>query len=291
MLEANALRGVHQTLKMFTEKHWVTVHDTNVFVHAKSVRKFDRRHGHVCVFERNQLAVFTAEIGCHILILTFSLCKRRKGFYDVSNLSLFSSMKKSMNWTAYAAELVGTFLLALIVYVSLSGVAGGVPTAILAGLLLGTMVYVLGPVSGAHLNPAQTIALWSAKKISAQDGICYIVAQFLGAYLAMKAGMAMGGMVMLSVHDTMTVAIAEALGAAVLLLGVSGVVWKKVPGDASGLVIGTSLSLGAILASAGGNGILNPAVALALGSFSVVYVLGPIVGACAGVWLYKWLLS
>jgi glycerol uptake facilitator-like aquaporin len=82
--------------------------------------------------------------------------------------------------------------------------------------------------------------------------------------------------------DSLLVIIVEALGAAILVLGVSSVVWKKTPADASGLTIGTALTLGALAASVQSNGVVNPAVALGIGSFSVSYFVGPILGGVIG---------
>ena len=87
----------------------------------------------------------------------------------------------------YLAELVGTFVL----------VFGGVGSAVLAGEKIGflgvavafglallAMVYVIGPISGCHVNPAVTIGLVLTRKFSARHAIGYIVAQILGAILA-----------------------------------------------------------------------------------------------------------
>lgn len=72
-----------------------------------------------------------------------------------------------------------------------------------------------------------------------------------------------------------------------LVLGVTAVVDKRVSQGASGLTIGSSLLLGILIASHGSAGIANPAVAVGLGSISVSYILGPIVGGVAAASLSK----
>ncbi len=194
-----------------------------------------------------------------------------------------------MNYRAYAAELLGTFLLALLVHLAIQG-NFPTPVPFIAGLTLGLVVYMLGGISGAHVNPAVTIGLASIGKVSVKDACGYVVAQFIGAFLALKLGNAMlGAPLMLPTMDTLWVGIAEALGAAILVLGVSSVVHGKAPAQASGLTIGTALALGAFAASTLSNGVLNPAVALGIGSLSLAYVLGPIVGGVIAAWGYKWL--
>jgi len=69
-------------------------------------------------------------------------------------------------------------------------------------------------------------------------------------------------------------------------------VYGKVSDHMSGLVVGGSLLLGILIASmAGSLGILNPAVALALNSLTVLYLFAPVVGSIAGFQLYKYLAS
>src|SRR5271170_3061022 len=87
----------------------------------------------------------------------------------------------------YAAELVGTFVL----------VFGGVGSAVLAGTHIGfegvsfafglsllAMAYTIGPISGCHINPAVTLGILIAKKISIKDAALYMVAQIVGAIIA-----------------------------------------------------------------------------------------------------------
>src|SRR3954454_11552120 len=87
----------------------------------------------------------------------------------------------------YLAEVVGTFVL----------VFGGVGSAVLAGDKIGflgvsfafgisllAMVYVIGPISGCHINPAVTLGVLLARKIKARHAVGYVVAQVVGAIVA-----------------------------------------------------------------------------------------------------------
>lgn len=191
-----------------------------------------------------------------------------------------------MNFQKYLAELVGTFVLALAVGLSLA-VDSVVPTPVVAGLTLGLFVYTVGHVSGAHLNPAITLAVLSIKKMSVQDAIGYWVSQFLGAWLAWFVGGKLVTYEVLTVSQEPMVAVAEGIGAAVFAFGVAAVVYGHIPRDITGIAVGGSLLLGILLASSVSNGVLNPAVALGIGSFSSMYVLGPLVGALVGMWVFK----
>lgn len=193
----------------------------------------------------------------------------------------------NLNVRALVAELVGTFVLALVVRLSLTA-SLPLPTPVLAGLALALSVYAIGSISGAHINPAVTISLLSIGKISAMDAIAYIIAQCLGGFLALAVGR---GLVptdlALTVGNTPLIGLCEALGAALLVWAVSSVVHKKAPADAAGLTIGTGLTLGILIASVGSNGVLNPAVAIGIGSLSPMYVLAPVLGGIAAAWAYK----
>jgi aquaporin Z len=198
-----------------------------------------------------------------------------------------------MKYQPLVAEFLGTFLLTLVVVLSL-GTPFDVPTPILAGLTLGLMVYLIGPISGAQCNPAVTLGLLAVKKIESTDAVWFIVMQVLGAYAASFVGFYFFNDFIIAIPsaaDGMMVGIAEALGAAVLVLAVSSVVWKKVGDGASGFVIGTGLVLGALVASTAGNGIINPAVAIGLRSISFVYLLAPIVGGVFAAFGYRWLVG
>ena len=92
--------------------------------------------------------------------------------------------------------------------------------------------------------------------------------------------------------ESLQIFLAELIGATILTFGIAAVVHGKVSSTLSGIVIGWSLLIGIILASAlGSAGILNPAVALALGSLNLSYALGAIAGGVIGVQLYKRLIG
>lgn len=195
-----------------------------------------------------------------------------------------------MSYQKYVAECIGTFALSFIVFVSV-GAHFAMPTPVLAALTVGAFVYIIGPISGTHLNPAVTIGLLSIRKISGKDASFYILAQIIGALIASAVGSTLVSPLGLTVVDSSVVFGVEALGAFFLLFGISAVVYGKVHSAASGVVIGTSLLIGIMSTAGMSNGVLNPAVALAIGSLSWVYLLGPIVGAVIACHLYKALVE
>jgi glycerol uptake facilitator-like aquaporin len=192
--------------------------------------------------------------------------------------------------TKYVAEALGTFALSAAV---LAAIANGAPLVVpaVAALTLGLFVYTIGSVSGCHINPAVTLGLWSVKKIENQEAVLYIIAQLLGAFGAiMFANLFMIESGTSAGPFDLRVFIAEAVGTFFFVFGIAAVVYGKVRDDVSGLVIGGSLLLGISIAAVyGAAGILNPAVALALNSLSVVYVLAPIVGSMAAFRTYAYL--
>jgi len=194
-----------------------------------------------------------------------------------------------MNIRPYAAEFIGTFALALVVSL---GVVGQpiYPVAYIAAVTVAIFVYAIGPISGAHLNPAVTIGLLSVRRIGVADAVYYLVAQMLAAGAAMiVCSLLMGEAAsVVTVETTVRVALAEAIGAFLLVWTISAVVEKKIHAAASGFAIGSSLLIGILLAAAiGSNAVLNPAVAFALSTLNLAYLAGPIVGGIAGAWAYR----
>ena len=84
----------------------------------------------------------------------------------------------------YVCEFIGTAVLVLFGCGSAAiagGVLGTVGIALAFGLSVVAMSYVIGNISGCHVNPAVSLAMLINKKMDAKDFICYVIAQILGA--------------------------------------------------------------------------------------------------------------
>lgn len=192
------------------------------------------------------------------------------------------------------AEFLGTgFLTLAVLAVSKSSIGLPYFIAIAAGLVVATVTLTLGAVSGAHLNPLITIGLWSVRRIKALPAIVYIAAQLLGGIAAYFLFSYLIGQPW---HNSGSfeakVLIAEALGGFVFSLGFAAVVFQRLRGGQAAAVIGMSLTLAILVASAGAGGIINPAVALGARSWVWgTFALGPVLGGIIGFNLYSLLFA
>jgi MIP family channel proteins len=213
-------------------------------------------------------------------------------------------------YAQYAAEFVGTLVLVLAItgYVSASSRAVEIfPLAIVHGLALMGLVYTIGSISGAHVNPAVTLALMAIKKISPSDGGAYIGMQFLGgvcgAFLAKLFFEGRGALVnygapgineaYLQGGNVGLAFLAEAIGAFILVWAVMGTaVNPDAPKGVAGAAIGGSLALGVLIFGPATGASFNPArwfgPALAAGFWdnAWLYLLAPVVGALAAAFSY-----
>jgi aquaporin Z len=195
---------------------------------------------------------------------------------------------------ALVAEFLGTAILALTVLaISTSNIGIGYFVSFGAGLTLLLMVFAIGNISGAVINPAIAIGLWTVRKLSTLQTITYIAVQLLGgvaayalfSYLTDKTWANQGE------YDTRLL-VAETVGTAVFAFGIAAAIFQKLEGVTKAITIGGSLTLGIMIASAASSAFLNPAVAL--GAHSWVwgtYVLGPVIGAVIGFNLYNLLFA
>jgi aquaporin Z len=90
----------------------------------------------------------------------------------------------------YLAEAIGTFALvfcgtgAIIINQESGGAVTHAGIAVTFGLIVSAMIYALGDISGAHLNPAVTLAFWVAKKFPVKEVLPYVTSQAVGAFMA-----------------------------------------------------------------------------------------------------------
>jgi len=87
----------------------------------------------------------------------------------------------------YLAELFGTFVLVFVgcgTVIFAGASVGHLGIAFAFGLAVVAMAYAIGSISGAHVNPAVTLGVWSAGRMSFRDVLGYIIFQFAGAALA-----------------------------------------------------------------------------------------------------------
>jgi MIP family channel proteins len=206
-----------------------------------------------------------------------------------------------MSPTALLAEFLGTFMLVFAICGTASMVgpeAGGVVALALAhAFALAAVIWVWGPVSGAHVNPAVTFAMALRGRIRWPAAAGYWVAQCLGAILAaavlawlVGTGTGLGASTgTLTQAQPLRTAILEAVLTFFLVLTVFGTAVAGRGGNAAPLAIGLALGAGVLVGAVPTGASMNPArtlgPALVLGdlarpgSYMWIYVVGPFAGA------------
>ena len=199
---------------------------------------------------------------------------------------------------AAAAESLGTFAL---VFFGCGAIANGLsPTsvALAFGLVIAVMVYALGHISGAHFNPAVSIAFAVGRHVPWSTTGAYVVAQVLGAVAgAIVLRATLGSDADLGVtHPTgsdLQAFVWEAILTFVLMLVITAVATDvRAVGQAAALAIGGTVALGSLVGGPVSGASMNPArsigPAIVSGDLADlwIYIAAPIVGAVAGVLVY-----
>lgn len=194
---------------------------------------------------------------------------------------------------AVLAEFIGTFGLTFALLVALSSTALGLEAGLVAAITLGLFVLIIGPISGCHINPAITAAVLSIGKIKPVTAAAYFIAQFSGALLALTVYGVFNNNELFELGGTTEWSVfwAEVLGAAMFGFAVASAIYNDAKSVAASLTVGGGLLIGIVFASVASNGILNPAVAIGVGSYTWPYLAGPVVGSIIGMQIYKILLT
>ena len=198
------------------------------------------------------------------------------------------------------AELFGTFCLvfagtgAIVVNSVTGGAVTHIGISLVFGLVVLAMIYAVGDVSGAHLNPAVTLGFVASRRMAGATASLYVVAQAAGALLASAAlaGLfpersTLGETVPLGAPGRSMVL--EAILTLILMVVILGVATgAKEKGIMAGVAVGATIGLEALLAGPICGASMNPARSLAPALVSGrlehlwVYLIGPPLGALAG---------
>ena len=224
----------------------------------------------------------------------------------------------------FAAELLGTGIL---VYFAVgaatlsfgfdtagsSFAAGVVATALAFGLVLLALAYVLGPISGCHVNPAVTLGAWLSGRIPAVEAVGYWVAQFVGGilgalllwgtfsasplYSRSKTGLGANGWGAAShIHINVGGAfLTEVMLTALFVFAVLGATSKTANAATAGIVIGFSLTVVHLIGIPITGTSVNPArslgPALVVGGTALsqvwLFIVAPLVGGAVAAGLHR----
>jgi aquaporin NIP len=199
------------------------------------------------------------------------------------------------------AEFLGTFALVFAGTgaIVIDNVSGGSVThvgiALTFGLIVLAMIYTLGDISGAHINPAVTIGFWAARRFGARSVLLYVGSQCAGALVAsitlrllfptdlfLGATIPAGSSVQSFVLELILTALLM-----FVILGVSTGAHEK--GITAGIAIGSVIALEAMFAGPICGASMNPARSLGPAIVSLhlqglwIYLLAPTIGALVGV--------
>lgn len=207
------------------------------------------------------------------------------------------------------AEALGTFFLVLIgpgaavVDAYSGGQLGTVGVSLAFGFVVTAMIYALGHLSGAHINPAVTLGLWSARQFPAAGTVPYILAQCSGAVAASIILRSTFGQVgnlgaTLPRIPTSSAFAVEWLLSFVLMFVIMGAITNRRTGvDLAALMVGLTVGFCALVGGPITGGSMNPA--RSLGPALVgghwrghwIYWLAPITGMMVGAQVYLLLQS
>ena len=201
----------------------------------------------------------------------------------------------------YAAEFIGTFVLvfagtgAIVINQVSGGTVTHVGIALTFGLAVLAMIYTLGDISGAHLNPAVTFGFWFAGRFARGSVLPYVLSQCTGAVVA-------SGVLRLLFPQNRLLGTTQPAGpviqsfvlefllTAILMLAILRVSTDaKEKGITAGIVVGAVIAFEAMFAGPICGASMNPArsfgPALISGHIASLwlYLLAPMLGALVGV--------
>ena len=213
----------------------------------------------------------------------------------------------------YISEFIGTCVLVFF-GCGVAVVSSGnlVATSLAFGLAIVAMAYVIGNVSGCHVNPAVSLSMYLSKKMELKEFLWYVLAQVLGAlagtallYLIFKgssigvANLGANGYASLSATDISLLGaiVVEVILTFVFIYTILGVTSDESKSNVAGLVIGLTLTFVHLIGIRLTGTSVNPARSLApaifLGGNALkqvwVFIVAPLVGSVIATYVYKYL--
>jgi MIP family channel proteins len=183
---------------------------------------------------------------------------------------------------------------------SYDGALGTVGIALVFGLVIMVMVYATGHLSGAHINPAVTIAFTLTRRFPARDAVAYISAQLAGAVAGALLLLALWtdkparlGATVPTVGTGSALVYEIVLTAFLMFVIMAVATDTRAVGAAAAIAIGGTVGLDALFGGPVTGASMNPArslgPALVAGEWHAfwIYVAGPILGAAAGGLAYQ----
>ena len=220
--------------------------------------------------------------------------------YIAAQKSTFTQQNElTMNVKKYIVELIGTFFLVLTIVMAANNGSGAMaPIAI--GAMLMVMVYAGSHISGAHYNPAVTLAVIMRGRMERRDVPYYLAAQFVGALLAASAGGFLLGCqgitdIRMQHSDWMCALVGEFLGTFALVFVILNVCLAKPNSGNShyGLSIGFVVTAAAYSLGSLSGGAFNPAVAFGMTVAGMaawgdiwIYVVANLLGGAAAATVF-----
>lgn len=198
----------------------------------------------------------------------------------------------------YIVEFIGTFFLVLVVGLTVIEWGAGPLAPLVIGSVLMVMVYAGGHISGAHYNPAVTLAVWMRGKCPTKDVFPYMITQIVAAIIAalVVKYFKSGATVEASSPDVVKALLNEFIFTFALCYVVLNVATSsKTAGNSYyGLAIGFTLMVGAFAGGGISGGAYNPAVAvgittMGLSSFGNIWIflVANFIGGAAAAKVYK----
>lgn len=203
------------------------------------------------------------------------------------------------------AELVGTFGLvfagtgAIVINEVSGGTISHVGVALTWGLMVLAMIYALGDVSGAHLNPAVTVGFWAARRFGGALVLPYIFSQCAGAMLAsgtlrlMFPGQPTLGATRPHGPALQSFVLEIVLTLLLMFVIISVATGPKEKGIMAGIAVGAVIGLEVLFAGPISGASMNPARSLGPALVSLqfgrlwIYLIAPVVGALLAVPLWR----